>query len=389
LPSRLLVENFAVIFLFENCGKACNIHFDEKNTPLWKRVMIWREAAVRCKKSGFTLVELLVVIGIIAVLIGILLPALNKARAQAIYVQCQSNMRQIGLAFIQYSTSFNGYVVPTLVWGTTPNPPLYSQNGSGGGFHDDEWPILLTSLGYIPNQNLTYKSDPHTSATSVLVCPAVRQSLIFDNIVGQVVGTTAATDGFDRRMSNFLSIGPGPLVGLIVDSGYGINGTVYANEGATTDPNGYYDDGDVNTGGHTGAVNVVFDVPCTAISTNSTAQPCPPLHKLTKFTQSALTVLLYDGSEWNGMVGSGLAPTGNGFEWRISGARHGSFNPNPPGNLIRDGINVSGTTNLLFLDGHVEGVPRAQCPVYDTEWVGYRNQMIPGTTYIWNLKQQQ
>jgi prepilin-type processing-associated H-X9-DG protein len=83
-----------------------------------------------------------------------------------------------------------------------------------------------------------------------------------------------------------------------------------------------------------------------------------------------------------------MSPVGNGYEWRISGARHGSFNANPPGNLIRDGLNVSGTTNLLFMDGHVEGVPRAQCPVYDTEWVGFRSQMIPGTTYIWNLKQQ-
>jgi prepilin-type N-terminal cleavage/methylation domain-containing protein/prepilin-type processing-associated H-X9-DG protein len=78
------------------------------------------------RNSGFTLVELLVVVGIIAVLISILLPSLNRAREQAKTALCGSNMRQQHNAFVMYSVENNQWIpAPCAVTWAGPNPNLY------------------------------------------------------------------------------------------------------------------------------------------------------------------------------------------------------------------------------------------------------------------------
>src|SRR5262245_63624948 len=84
-------------------------------------------AGSKRNRPAFTLVELLVVIAIIAVLISLLLPAMGRARAQALTVKCQSNMRQIGLSMLMYANDNRGQLFPIDAGGPFDFPPISRQ----------------------------------------------------------------------------------------------------------------------------------------------------------------------------------------------------------------------------------------------------------------------
>lgn len=254
---------------------------------------------------GFTLVELLVVIGIIAVLISLLLPALNRARDQANTVACLSNLRQIEISLQNYEVDNHNFIAPS-----------YKDPASG---KTESWATVLVYGRYLPQPPFNFSAPtadlPITS--SIFYCPSGLSDLP-DQTGNKPL---SFTDGNGQRCHRETSqiFQPGPVNQIVVDNWYGINAV------------------DNSFGRYPTPGRKIPDV------TTNPANPDYTLVKVSQLLHPSEMAIITDGSPMN--LQAGFASAGSTPATRLP-ARH---------NRGRD-------VNIALADGHAETFHRKDLP---------------------------
>ena len=315
-----------------------------------------------CRRSpshrGFTLVELLVVIGIIAVLIAILLPALRSARRQAAMVQCQSNMKQIAMAIIMYADANKGKLPPATVSDNAASD-LAFPNGWW-------WPNELVRYNFIKAPSLYERPGVPTSSkrfskSNVFRCPeGIEEEFLGGPVNGQgLYPTHMLNNGY-----TYINDTAAARDGIGIPSWYMLNTRGVINTSATQATNTV----------SPAATKAGTRIPpfISFLSAATIAQMNDPAfsRSMNKVRKGAELIMLVEAANNN------WYDQGDAYPWlpRL-GARHGK--------KTGDGLNA--WTNFAFFDGHVSLYPSAdfQGPNKDMP-----DRFYQGTIFYLNKQQR-
>jgi prepilin-type N-terminal cleavage/methylation domain-containing protein/prepilin-type processing-associated H-X9-DG protein len=276
------------------------------------------------RRSAFTLIELLVVVAIIAVLIAILLPSLNKSREQARIAKCAVNERAIAMGCVVYAQDNSGTNIIEFVKSGSPDFP--------NGFW---WTNELVSQGYVkaPNnfQDLgggNFVMTMDRSANSIFYCP--------DSLLDTQPSGVTWTQNFPRDRGNLAPnhqatpkvAGPG---NTRIYNWYGLTSTITKNNDMSANPNG------TATAGATAFIDY------------SGNTGTPPATEDPRYQRSSRLI-----AAPSRMVMVMEAPSDDNFP---------AATPQSKAPVLRgihgDATNngLDGTTNFAFFDGHVAKYP--------------------------------